>query len=379
MGFDVIIVGGGVTGFSIARELYKAGVCRIAVLEKGEIGREASWAAAGMLGAQAEADGDDAFFRFCCASRAAYPEFAAELFEETGVDIELDRSGTLYLAFDDGDVRRLRERFEWQRAAGLAVERLSAGEVRRREPFVSPDIREALFFPNDWQVENRKLLAALREYARRNSIAVIENTHIDRLTVEGGRVLGAEAGEQRFLAGETILTTGAWTSLIKLGVAEMPVKVEPVRGQIVVFQTAKRVFQRVIYSHRGYLVPRFDGRVLAGSTSEKVGFDKAITEHAAAELREMASEIAPSTSGLPTADHWSGLRPFAFDGLPVLGGIDGIAGLTIATAHYRNGILLAPITARMVADGVVNGNSFPVEFSPNRFRLRSVASKRTVF
>lgn len=371
---DVLIIGGGIIGFAVARELKSAGVQKISIVEKGRCGSEASWAAAGMLGAQAEADGDDAFFRFCCASRELYPEFAAELFEETGVDIELDRSGTLYLSFSEADSRVLSERYEWQRAAGLEVEHLSADEVRKREPFVSPDVREGVLFPNDWQVENRKLLFALRRYAELNDIKIVEDTEIERLIVEDGRVIGAESANGRFLVEKTVLTTGAWTSLIKLGVAEMPFKVEPVRGQIAVFQTAKRVFQHVLYSRRGYLVPRVDGRVLAGSTTEKVGFDRTLTSAAALDLRSMASEIAPNTSGLPTVDHWSGLRPYAFDGLPILGGLEGIAGLTIATAHYRNGILLAPITAEIVAENILSGTALPPTFSPDRFRLRSVGS-----
>lgn len=371
---DVLIIGGGIIGFAVARELKSAGVQKISIVEKGRCGSEASWAAAGMLGAQAEADGDDEFFRFCCASRELYPEFAAELGDETGVDVELDRNGTLYLSFSEADSRVLSERYEWQRAAGLEVEYLSAEEVRRHEPFVSPDVREGVLFPNDWQVENRKLLFALRRYAELNDIQIVEDTEIERLIVEDGRVLGAESANGRFLADKTVLTTGAWTSLIKLGVAEMPFKVEPVRGQMVVLQTAKRVFQHVLYSRRGYLVPRLDGRVLAGSTTEKAGFDKTLSDAAAVGLRAMASEIAPNTSGLPTVDHWSGLRPYAFDGLPILGGLEGIAGLTIATAHYRNGILLAPLTAEIVADNVLSGTALPPAFSPDRFRLRSVGS-----
>jgi glycine oxidase len=371
---SMLIIGGGVIGLSAARELTRCGVKRITVVDKSVCGAEASWAAAGMLGAQAEADGDDEFFRFCCASRDLYPEFAAELEDETGVDVELDRSGTLYLSFSEADSRILSERYEWQRAAGLEVEYLSADEVRKREPFVSPDVREGVLFPNDWQVENRKLLSALRRYAELNDIQVVEDTEIERLIVENGRVLGAESTNERFLADTTVLTTGAWTSLIKLGVADMPFKVEPVRGQMVVFQTAKKVFQHVLYSRRGYLVPRVDGRVLAGSTTEKAGFDKTLSDAAAAGLRAMASEIAPNTSGVPTVDHWSGLRPYAFDGLPILGGLEGIAGLTIATAHYRNGILLAPLTAEIVADNILRGTALPPAFSPDRFRLRSVGS-----
>ena len=369
---DVLIIGGGVIGLAIARELHKKGIKRITLLEKGRAGQESSWAAAGMLGPQAEANEDGAFFDMTVESRASYLDFAAELFDETGVDIELDRAGTLYLAFTDEDVSVVHKRLKWQRKAGLAVEHLSAEEARKAESFISPSVREALFFPNDWQVENRKLLAALRRYAELNGIEIRENSKAERLIVEGGAIIGAETDAGIFLADKTMLATGAWTSLIKLGLAESPLKIDPVRGQIVAFQTARRLFQRVIYSRRGYIVPRMDGRILAGSTSENVGFDKSVTACAAARLREIAVEIAPDISSLPVADQWAGLRPFAADGLPILGEIAGLDGLFIATAHYRNGILLAPLTAKIAADRLTDGtdSKYLNAFGPGRFTLR---------
>ncbi|HEX3100698.1 MAG TPA: FAD-dependent oxidoreductase, partial [Pyrinomonadaceae bacterium] len=144
----------------------------------------------------------------------------------------------------------------------------------------------------------------------------------------------------------------------------------------VAFRTAQRMFQRVIYSRRGYIVPRSDGRILAGSTSENAGFDKSVTESAATRLREVAFEISPSISGLPVADQWSGLRPFAADGLPVLGEIVGLEGLFIATAHYRNGILLAPLTGRIAADRLVDGtdSTYFTDFGLDRFSLRRMST-----
>ncbi len=173
---DIMIIGGGVIGLSIARELHKSGVQRITLIEKGVCGEESSWAAGGMLGPQAEADETGPFFDMTVASRDLYPAFAAELLDETGIDIELDRSGTLYLAFTEDDISELHERFRWQRKAGLAVEHLSTADARKAEPFVSPDVRGALLFPEDWQVENRKLLAALKRYADLNGIEIRENT-----------------------------------------------------------------------------------------------------------------------------------------------------------------------------------------------------------
>ncbi len=366
---DVLIIGGGVIGLSIARELHKSGVRRITLVEKSVCGSEASWAAAGMLGPQAEADGTGPFFDLCCASRDLYPDLARELLAETAVDIELDRSGTLYLAFTDDDVSEVHKRFKWQRNAGLPVEHLSAGEVRRAEPLVSPEVRGALFFADDWQVENRKLCAALKRYAELSGIEIRENTRVEKLLVENGRVTGAETDSGRITSDRTVLATGAWTSLIKLGVTDMPFEVAPVRGQMIAFRHPKRMFQRVIYSRRGYIVPRRDGRILAGSTTEDVGFDRSVTPVASKTLREMAFEISPHIGMLKIADQWAGLRPRTIDGLPVIGGIDGLDDLFIATAHYRNGILLAPITVKLAADKIIRGDdSEPLRiFGPDRF------------
>jgi glycine oxidase len=366
---EVLIIGGGVIGLSIARELHKKGVHRITILERSQLGCESSYAAAGMLAPNAETDKADDFFSFCTASNQLYPQFAEELFAETGVDIELEKSGTLYLAFTETDVREIRHRFEWQKKADFDIEHLSATEVHKLEPFVSPDIREALFFPNDWQVENRKLLAALQKYAEINSFEIVENAEVKSLSIKNGEISGAETENRKFAAEKVILTTGAWTSLIKADGLTMP-QVKPIRGQIISFKTAKRLFQRVIYSPRGYIVPRLDGRILAGATVEDAGFDKGNTESGVKFLRDVALEIAPSLVNLELNEKWAGLRPFAPDGLPILGAFPEIENLFVATAHYRNGILLAPLTAKIMADKIV-GNStskYLESFSLRRFQ-----------
>ena len=261
MDTEVLIIGGGVIGLSIARELHLRGMRQITVLDKGVCGEESSWAAAGMLGPQAEADKLGTFFDLCSESRDLYPAFADDLSAETGVNIELDRNGTLYVAFTDEDVAVLNARYEWQGKAGLLVERLNADETRRAEPFVSPDVRMSLLFPNDWQVESRKLLAALKSYAEINDIEIRENTAIESLMTDAGRITGAKTRDSTFTANKTVLATGAWSSLIKIGDAPMPFAVTPVRGQIICMRTAKRLFERVIHSRRGYIVPRADGRI----------------------------------------------------------------------------------------------------------------------
>jgi glycine oxidase len=246
------------------------------------------------------------------------------------------------------------------------------------EPFLSPDVRESLFFPEDWQVENRKLLLALQKYAAANGVEIRENTEIKRLLIENSQITGAETETEKFSAGTVVLATGAWTSLIKAENLPMP-PVKPVRGQMIAFHTAKRLFQKVIYSPRGYLVPRMDGRILAGATVEDAGFDKRVTAAGIEFLRENAFEIAPSLINLEIAEKWAGLRPFAADGLPVLGSFPQVENLFLATAHYRNGILLAPLTARILAEKIAGGEAsdYLKVFSPQRFAPNGLRSLNT--
>lgn len=346
---EILIIGGGVIGLSIGRELHRNGVRRVTIVERGRAGHEASFAAAGMLAPNAETDKLDDFYRFCSDSNALYPDFAAELLDETGVDIELERSGTLYLAMTEHDSAELKKRFEWQENAGLCVEHLDAKATLNAEPFVSQHVRESLFFPHDWQVENRKLLAALLKYTEINGIEIREGINIDEISIEAGKVTGASANGEVFSADMTIIATGAWTSLIKLGGNPLPVKVKPIRGQMVSFHPPEKMFRRVIFSPRGYIVPRTDGRVLVGATVEEVGFDKSVTEKGVSSLLAIASEIAPRLSDFPISDSWAGLRPLAGEGWPVIGMVEGFENLLAATGHYRNGILLAPLTAKVVA------------------------------
>lgn len=364
---EVLIIGGGIIGLSIARELKKKGISQITILDRGAVGNESSYAAGGMLAAHAETNRIDEFYYFCNDSLRLYAEFAEQLYSETGVDIELDREGTLYLAFNERDVEEIRKRYEWQKTAGLEVERISAVDIHKLEPFVSPDVLEGLFFPNDWQVENRKLIYSLKKFCELNAIKIVENTEITKLLSENGKIIGAEADSDKFLADKVILATGAWTSFIKTEDFVLP-KVKPIRGQVISFQTVKRFFSKVIYSPRGYLIPRQNGRILAGATSEDAGFDKTVTSLASGILRETALEIAPSLVNLEISESWTGLRPFASDGLPILGEV--AENLLIATAHYRNGILLAPATAKILAEKVVNNynSSYFEAFSPKRFQ-----------
>ncbi len=368
---DVVIVGGGVIGLTIAPALRQRGVRDVTLFERGQLGAEASWAAGGILGPQIEADRADDFFQLACASRDMHPAFANALREETGVDVELDTTGTLYLGFTKEDENELRRRFEWQTRAGLRVELLNAVEARALEPCISAKVRCALRFPNDVQVENRKLVEALAVANKKLGVRLVTDCEVRAVRVEQGKVCAVETSRGVVSVPIVVLAAGAWTSFINSpGVSLPSIKIEPVRGQMLCFAARPQIAFHVIYSSHGYLVPRRDGRVLAGSTAERVGFDKSVTDEGINQIRAMAVEIAPALAHLPQIDSWAGLRPRAADDLPVLGPCEGIEGLFYATGHYRNGILLAPITGELIAEAIVEGATPPLlaAFSPGRFR-----------
>jgi glycine oxidase len=365
-----VIIGGGVIGLSISRELGRRGFGKIIIIERGGLGLEASHAAGGMLAPQAEADAADDFFRLAAASRDMYPEFADSLKRETGIDIELDTTGTIYLAFTDEDAHEIRTRFEWQSAAGMRVEKLSAEDARILEPAISPRVSGALLFPNDTQVENRRLLAALANSVNELGIEIQTSTEADEIVFESHEVLGVKTSRGFISTRVVVVAAGAWSSMLNFSGEQTPdFGVSPVRGQMLCFESTPRLSRHVIYSPRGYLVPRLDGRLLAGSTSEDAGFDKRVTGEGVSTIMANALEISPAVSKLSLSDTWAGLRPRSRDGLPVLGGLNSARGLFFATGHFRNGILLAPITGKMLADEICGEATDAISnsFSPNRF------------
>jgi len=351
------------------------------------LGAESSWAAAGMLAPQVEADRADAFFTLASASRDLYPNFARALYEESGIDIELDRTGTLYLAFTEADEEECERRFYWQTRANLQVERLTAREVRALEPRVSARVRSALRFPLDGQVENRRLISALARAAENSGVRVSTQTEVTSLVIEQGRAVAVETsrGETR-AAMAVVVAGGAWSSLLpRLEVASVQSngsdapapRIEPVRGQMLCFApAAPPLVRHVIYSPRGYIVPRRDGRLLAGTTTEHAGFDKSLTDAGRQAITTHASEIAPAVAELTLADAWAGLRPHGADDWPVVGACTDVSNLFYATGHYRNGILLAPLTGALVAEMILQRGVVPDPLKPftlERFRRASCA------
>ena len=358
-------------GLTIARELALRGARDVCLIERGSLGAEASFAAAGMLVPQVEADGHDDFFALACRSRDLYPSFAAALLDETGIDVELDTTGTLYLALDEHDQAEIEKRYYWQTQAGLPVELLNASAARELEPCISEATHGALLFPKDIQVENRRLLSALANSVARLGVTVITETNVESLILEGHRVKGVQTNRGAFSCATVVIAAGPWSSFIQHASLA---PIEPVRGQMVCLESKPQVTRHVIFSPRGYIVPRQDGRLLAGSTSERVGFAKSVTAGGISSILASAQEITPAIAGLPIVDTWAGLRPCSADGLPVLGPCDEIDGLFYATGHYRNGILLAPVTGELMSTAIIEGVTSPLltPFRADRFLLRPV-------
>ena len=343
---DVVIVGGGVIGCAIARRAAKEGLS-VVVVERGTPGMEASWAAAGMLSPLAEADRPGPFLDLLLAARETYPAYAAALREETGVDVAYADEGTLYAALREEDEAELEARWRWQSAAGLPVERLAEEEARRVEPALSPAVRAALRFPGDHQVDNRALAFALWSAASRAGAAFRLGLNAVRLLRDGGRAAGiACAGGERIAAGAVVLAGGAWAG--RLDGLPRPLPVEPVHGQLLALEAEPPLFRHVVDTPRCYLVPRASGRLIVGATVERTGDRKAVTPWGLRRLLDGAVEAAPALEHAPLAEAWSGLRPGTPDGFPILGPDPDLPNLVYAAGHYRNGILLAPLTGERV-------------------------------
>jgi glycine oxidase len=375
--FDAVIVGGGIIGCSIAWRLRQAGM-RVVVVERGSIGKEASWAAGGILSPLAEADSADAFFYLCAASRAAYPDWARELREASGMDVEYRADGTIYLVLTDEDEEELEGRWQWQHDAGLNVKRLNPDCVHKLEPMVSERLRWALKFPDDHQVDNRRMMKALEIAGRRAGVTFLTHTEVISLSLAGEQVRGVITARDELKAKTVIIAAGSWSSLIGARRDEPGFKryfsIEPIRGQMLALEMADRPLNHIVYSRRAYLIPRYSGYVIAGSTVEEAGYDARVTAGGIGSIIQRALEIAPGLGDRAIVETWAGLRPkvnraYFHDEWPVLGEDACIRGLIYATGHYRNGILLTPITARAISEFVLRGESSHniSPFSPLRF------------
>jgi len=352
---DVVIVGAGVMGCAVALRLASRGLS-VTVIERGIPGAEASSAAAGILGPQMEADAPGPLLDLGLRSRALYPALALELRDATGIDIGYVLSGVLAVALDGAGAAELTARRAWQTARGLRVEPLSSEALRELEPNIGHDVRAALRFADDAQVNARELARALSQAAAHAGARFLQGRYVRRVVVEGGVVQGVELDGEVLAAGAVVVAAGSWSGLIE-GAGVPSTVVRPARGQLVSIETRPPLFRHVISVHgRGYLVPRRDGTVLAGSTVEMAGFRKEVTVGGLAQILGLAATLVPALADAPVTGSWSNFRPYTEDHLPVLGQTP-VRGLVLATGHFRNGILLAPVTADAIASLVATGAS----------------------
>ncbi|HEX6971752.1 MAG TPA: glycine oxidase ThiO, partial [Limnochordia bacterium] len=360
-----VIVGGGVIGLATAYFLSRWGL-PVTVVERGRAGREASFAAAGMLAVGCETERPGPFFVLSQSSRALYARWAAALERQTGVDVEYQASGIVEVAHDPAEAERLRAQIEWQRAFGLAAEWLSADELRRRLPALARSACGAAFYPGDGQVNNRQLAVALREACLRQGVDLREETEVIGWLTDSDprgdrRVRGVVTSVGEIAARWTVLAAGAWSRLLARQL-DIDLPVRPVKGQIVEARV-RAPYAHIVYAGKVYLVPKPGGRLLIGATQEEAGFDRRPTLGAASRLLDAAQAAAPALEESEWVDTWAGLRPGTPDGWPILGPAPQWQGLLLATGHFRNGILLAPITGLITAQRIA-GRPLAVNWRP---------------
>lgn len=375
--FDVAIVGGGVIGASIAFDL-AAEDLRIVVFDRQQPGQEASWAAAGMLSPAPDSPRDLPLAPLGRESLTLYPQFIAAIEEESGKSASYARDGAIeILLAPHGEIDRDQKAAEY-RLLNLAVEAISLRAAREREKSFTPDARAALWLPEEATVEPRLLMAALLAASQNRGVAIRSGCGVTSLLSEPNRCLGVIAGGEKIEAAHVVVAAGCFSGEIANGAAHLArlLPTRPVRGQMLALRSETFRLNRVLRSERGYLVPRRDGRIVVGSTKEEAGFEKRVTAAGIHKLLDAAIELCPALASAEVLETWSGLRPGTPDDLPILGPTD-IAGLSIATGHYRNGILLAPVTARLMREWIVRGHTDfdAAAFSPLRFdrALRSRA------
>jgi glycine oxidase len=350
--WDVAIVGAGIVGCSIAFELAKAGV-RVCVLEKGGIGEESSAAAAGMLSGQHGVTNFGSRYQLHLEARELHARLADELRELTGIDVGFCRWGLLQVLFTPGEMRAAERCVAVQTQAGLRVERLNREQTLDREPTLTPNLQGSIRYADEAHVHNGRLTIALAEAARRKGAELHSGVPAVALIQKGGRIVGVQTSTETVYAETVVVANGAWSSeLVRALGLMLPVK--PMRGQMLAVRTVPRAVSQVIYGRHMYLVPRPDGETLIGATVEDVGFRKEVTIEGLEELVQAGRLIAPGIMAQPVMRTWAGLRPGSPDGLPLVGPLDSLPGLLLAVGHYRNGILLGPMTGVLVKQLLVD-------------------------
>ncbi len=358
----VAIIGGGVIGCAIAYELARAGA-RVALLERGEVGGQASGAAAGMLVPPAAAAAPGPFRDLARASAGLYPALVEALADETDIDVQYVNSGLLLPASGEGRAQGLRALAQWRGDPGLSLEWLDGAPLRALEPALSPRILGAAYSPDGRHVNPGLLTQALAQAAVRRGAALRLGAPVTGFVRRGDRVAAVQTTSETFPAEHVVLAAGPWTAALarRLG-AYVPTR--PMRGQMLAYRST--ALRHIVWGDGGYLVPKAGGFLFAGATVEDVGFRPRTNARGQAGLRRLATALAPALRYAEVASAWAGLRPGSPDGLPIIGRLPGWRNVYVAAGHFRNGILLAPITGRLVAQLILEGRP---ELNVEAFRV----------
>ncbi len=364
--FDVLVIGGGVIGLSTAWQLSKDGAT-VCVVDQGEMGREASWAGAGMVPpgpARQHWHSATALEQLAGLSSKLHSEWSELLHTDTGIENEYRRCGSIRLALSDEEKLALADQVQRWTTLGIECTKISRKILNDIEPpLVALDTQgaQAVLLPDEAQIDNRKHLLALAEACRGRGVTLMANSGIESFTSGERRISAAQSAGTEISADQYYITAGAWSGNLAeaLGIS---VNMKPIRGQIVLLDGPPNLLKRNIYSGNNYLTPRRDGRILVGSTMEDVGFHKENTPQALEALLKFAHSLAPSLDNLSIEDSWSGLRPATSDGLPLMGRILGLENVWIATGHLRAGLQLSPATA-VVMSSLIRGEQPEIDVS----------------
>jgi glycine oxidase len=364
--FDVAIAGAGLIGASIGFELAQAGL-RVAIFDRRQPGEGASWAAAGILSPAPENAATISMVPLGRASLALYPEFVATLQEISGRDVGYRAKGTLQ-ALLSGEVQaKLNTIVALHHGLGLRAEPLSADDARELEPALSSELEAAVLRPDEASVDNRALTRAVAIAAAQAGVKLFAGRPVQAIRQDGGRCTGLIVDGEKIEARWTVIAAGCYSAEIEGAANYAPVRAA--KGQMIALRAENASIERVLWSEHVYLVPRNDGRIVAGATVEYVGFDKEITAGGLQKILNGAVEMAPALADAKIEETWAGLRPDSPDHLPIIGPT-GLDGLLIATGHFRSGILLAPITARLIREWITTQSVSAADwtrFSPMRF------------
>jgi glycine oxidase len=374
---DVVVVGAGLIGMAIGFELAERGAS-VRVYDRGEPARAASWAGAGMLAPYTERITDEGLLALCASSLAAYPHFVKRIRDASGMDARLRLDGVFYAAFEEGGLDALRQHARVLQARGVDCAMLDRASALAAEPWLGAALVGALLKNGEGYVDNRRLGRALTAACEARGVRIERSESIE-VECDRRRVLGVRTDCGFVGARAVVNACGAWAARLR-GVPQFCVPpIEPIKGQMIALAVPTGFVQRATWVPGAYLVPRDDGRLLVGATVESAGFDERVTAQGVHELLHAALAAAPSLAGFSITESWAGLRPGTPDGLPFLGPTP-IEGLFLATGHYRNGILLAPATARLIADAIEAGATAPLEpFLIARLGTEEAPSNRTTY